>query len=236
LLRSPPATAKAGGTGKTGGTPTELDSFLDALTHPMADMVNVRMEILGDPAWISQSQFIPLNGDAFAQGTGVGSDPDIDYWRANRRRIWNEDLQCFNTDVAEPIINLNFRMPTDFNNQTGVYEMQATQSAAFSGLYRVIQVEHNFEDGKFTNVLQMTRFNNQGMPISNPVPTSVVVDKQGESFVVLKSELTKFYADKNFVNLNENLTSIGKKFIDLASAGVSRIKNKVKNKIKGFLS
>ena len=81
----------------------------------------------------------------------------------------------------------------------------------------------------------MTRFNNQGMPISNPVPTSVVVDKKGESFVVLKSELTKFYADKNFINLNENLTSIGKKFIDLASAGVSRIKNKVKNKIKGFL-
>ena len=127
-------------------------------------------------------------------------------------------------------------MPTDFNDQTGVYELQTTQSAAFSGLYRVIQVEHNFEDGKFTNVLQMTRFNNQGMPISNPVPTSVVVDKQGESFVVLKSELTKFYADKNFVNLNENLTSIGKKFIDLASASVSRIKNKVKNKIKGFLS
>jgi len=236
LLRSSPGTAKQGGTGKTGGTPTQLDSFLDALTHPMADMVNVRMEILGDPAWISQSQFIPLNGDAFAPGTGVGSDPDIDYWRANRRRIWNEDLQCFNTDVAEPIINLNFRMPTDFNDQTGVYELQTTQSAAFSGLYRVIQVEHNFEDGKFTNVLQMTRFNNQGMPISNPVPTSVVVDKQGESFVVLKSELTKFYADKNFVNLNENLTSIGKKFIDLASAGVSRIKNKVKNKIKGFLS
>jgi hypothetical protein len=126
-------------------------------------------------------------------------------------------------------------MPTDFNDQTGVYELQTTQSAAFSGLYRVIQVEHNFEDGKFTNVLQMTRFNNQGMPISNPVPTSVVVDKKGESFVVLKSELTKFYADKNFINLNENLTSIGKKFIDLASAGVSRIKNKVKNKIKGFL-
>ena len=127
-------------------------------------------------------------------------------------------------------------MPTDFNDQTGVYELQATQSAAFSGLYRVIQVEHNFEDGKFTNVLQMTRFNNQGMPISNPVPTSAVVDKNGESFVVLKSELTKFYASKNFININENLTSIGKKFIDLASANVSRIKNKITNKIKGFIS
>ncbi len=236
LLRSHPASAKAGGTGKTGGTPTQLDNFLDALTHPMADMVNVRMEILGDPAWISQSQFIPLNADTFEQGTGIGKDPDIDYWRANRRRIWNEDLQCFNTDVAEPIINLNFRMPTDFNDNTGVYDLQSTQSAAFSGLYRVVQVEHNFEDGKFTNVLQLVRFNNQGLPISTPVPTSSVIDRNGESFVVLKSELTKFYASKNFVNLNENLTSIGKKFIDLASANVTRIKNKVTNKIKGFIS
>jgi phage-related holin len=63
-----------------------------------------------------------------------------------------------------------------------------------------------------------------------------VVDKNGESFVVLKSELTKFYASKNFININENLTSIGKKFIDLASANVSRIKNKITNKIKGFIS
>ena len=72
------------------------------------------------------------------------------------------------------------------------------------------------------------------------MPTSSVVDRNGESFVVLKNELTKFYASKNFININENLTSIGKKFIDLASANVSRIKskitNKIKNKIKGFIS
>ena len=236
VTRSHPGTAKNEGTGKTGGTPTQLDQFLDSLTHPMADMVNLRLEILGDPAWISQSQFIPMNTSNFAQGTGVGTDPDIDYWRANRRRIWNEDLQCYNTDVAEPIINLNFRMPTDLNDQTGVYELQTGQAAAFSGLYRVVQVEHNFVDGKYTNVLNLVRFNNQGMPISNPVPTTSVVDRNGEPFIVLKSELPNFYNVKNFANIKENLTSIGKKFIDLASANVTRLKAKVTNKIKGFLS
>jgi hypothetical protein len=236
VTRSYPGSAKSEGTGKTGGTPTQLDSFLDALTHPLADMVNVRMEILGDPAWISQSQFIPINTTNFAQGTGRGSDPDINYWRANRRRIWNDDLQCYNTDVAEPIINLNFRMPTDLNDRTGVYELQTDQSAAFSGLYRVVQVEHNFVDGRYTNVLHMVRFNNQGMPISDPIPTTSVVDKNGEPFVVLKSELANFYQVKNFANVKENLTSIGKKFIDLASANVTRVKNNVVNKIKGFIS
>ena len=236
VTRSHPGTGKSEGTGKTGGTPTQLDQFLDALTHPMADMVNVKMEILGDPAWISQSQFIPINTSNFAQGTGIGNDPDIDYWRANRRRIWNAELQCYNTDVAEPIINLNFRMPTDLNDQTGVYELQTGQTAAFSGLYRVVQVEHNFVDGKYTNVLSLVRFNNQGMPISNPVPTTSVVDRNGEPFIVLKSELANFYKVKNFANVKENLTSIGKKFVDLASANVTRLKAKVTNKIKGFLS
>ena len=236
MTRSHPDTAKSEGTGKTGGTPTQLDSFLDSLTHPLADMVNVRMEILGDPAWISQSQFIPLNAKSFARGAGKATDPDIGYWRRNKDRIWNSDLRCYNTDVAEPIIMLNFRMPTDFNDQTGVYELQADQSAEFSGLYRVVQVEHNFTDGKYTNVLNLTRFNNQGVIISDPVPSTSVTVRGGESFIVLKNELTKFYSLKELTNVKSNLTSIGRKYIDLASANVSRIKNKITDKIKGFIS
>ena len=234
--RSYPNSSKAEGTGKTGGTPTQLDSFLDSLTHPLADMVNVRMEILGDPAWISQSQFIPLNAKNFARGAGKATDPDIGYWRRNKDRIWNSDLRCYNTDVAEPIILLNFRMPTDLNDQTGVYELQADQSAEFSGLYRVVQVEHNFTDGKYTNVLNLTRFNNQGVIISDPVPSASVILRDGTSYVVLKNELTKFYSAKELTNVKSNLTSIGKKYIDLVSANVSRIKNKITNKIKGFIS
>ena len=236
MTRSHPDTAKSEGTGKTGGTPTQLDSFLDSLTHPLADMVNVRMEILGDPAWISQSQFIPLNAKSFARGAGKATDPDIGYWRRNKDRIWNSDLRCYNTDVAEPIIMLNFRMPTDFNDQTGVYELQADQSAEFSGLYRVVQVEHNFTDGKYTNVLNLTRFNNQGVIISDPVPSASVTVRGGESFIVLKNELTKFYSLKELTNVKSNLTSIGRKYIDLASANVSRIKNKITDKIRGFIS
>ena len=117
--RSYPSTAKSEGTGKTGGTPTQLDAFLDSLTHPLADMVNIQMTILGDPAWISQSQFIPLNASNFSPNVGTGTDPDIDIWRANRGRIWNDELRCYNTDVAEPIIMLNFRLPTDINDRTG---------------------------------------------------------------------------------------------------------------------
>ena len=236
ITKSEVGLSKNEGTGKTGGTPTQLDAFLDSLTHPLADMVNIRMEVLGDPAWISQSQFIPLNAKNFAQGTGKGTDPDIDYWRANRDRIWNDELRCYNTDVAEPIIMLKFRMPTDFNDKTGVYELQSDQSAAFSGLYRVVQVEHNFTDGRYTNVLHLTRFNNQGVDISSPVPTSTVTNVDGVSYVMLKNELTKYYIANNLTNVRSNIVSVGKKYLDLAMANVSRVKNAVTNKIKGFIS
>ena len=125
---------------------------------------------------------------------------------------------------------------TDFNDKTGVYELQSDQSAAFSGLYRVVQVEHNFTDGRYTHVLHLTRFNNQGVDISSPVPTSSVTNVDGESYVLLKNELTKYYSANNLTNVRSNIVSVGKKYLDLAMANVSRVKNAVTNKIKGFIS
>jgi len=220
LLKSEPTIFSSEGTGKTGGTPTELDAFLDTLTHPLADMVNVRMEILGDPAWLGQSQFIPVNPELFGNKR-IHRDVDMDYWQSNRSRIWNDQLRCYNPDVAEPIILLNFRMPTDINDRTGVYELQSDQSAEFSGLYRVVMVEHNFTDGKYTNVLQLTRFNNQGVVISNPVPTATVISKDGTtSEVKTASEAAALVTELQGVY--KDVSNIGRKFTDLIS------------KIKGF--
>jgi hypothetical protein len=222
LLKTESTVFSSPGTGKTGGTPTELDAFLDTLTHPLADMVNIRMEILGDPAWLGQSQFIPVSPELFGTKR-IHRDIDMDYWQSARNRIWNDEFRCYNPDVAEPIVLLNFRMPTDLNDRTGIYDLQSDQSAEFSGLYRVIGVEHNFSDGKYTNVLQMTRFNNQGVNISNPVPTSVVVSKDGTT-----SEVKTFSEAQALVTelqgVYKDVSNIGRKFTDLIS------------KIKGFFS
>ncbi len=220
LLKKETTNFSSPGTGKTGGTPTELDAFLDTLTHPLADMVNIRMEILGDPAWLGQSQFIPVTPELFGNKR-IHRDSNMDYWQANRGGIWNDQLRCYNPDVAEPIILLNFRMPTDLNDRTGVYDLQSDQSAEFSGLYRVIGVEHNFSDGKYTNVLQLTRFNNQGVTISNPVPTTVVVTKDGTTSDVKTASEAKALISQ-FEGVYKDVSNIGRKFTDLVS------------KIKGF--
>ena len=136
-----------------------VDQFFDAITNPLADMVVVNMSILGDPAWLGQSQFIPATP---VNSNGSSQDNNIDFFRGDvKDNIWNPNLKCFNYDVAEPITNLTFNVPQDFNDKTGVYEMSSAQQAVFSGLYRVTQVQHSFTDGQFTQALTMVRFNNQ---------------------------------------------------------------------------
>ena len=213
--RSNPGLAKSNSTNKTGGGFTFVDQFIDELTHPLADMVNVRMEILGDPAWLGQSQFIPAVPEKVADG--VSKDDTIDFWRGNLNAVWDVKRGCYNPDLAEPIIMLNFKMPTDLDDKTGIYEMGSSQQGMFSGLYRVIRVEHNFNSGRYTNVLHLTRFNNQGVYISSPVDEYVTsVSSTGDSYVGTKKEADEFaqYLKDEGGGLSE-VINIGRKIKDL---------------------
>lgn len=219
-LRSQAILAKSAGTGKTGTTFKYIDQFIDYLTHPLADMVNIRMEILGDPAWISQSQFIPANPEIF---DGVSTDKDIDYWRGNLQNIWNTQYECYNTDLAEPIVFLKFRMPTDIDDKRGIYEMQSDDQAEFSGLYRVIQVEHNFTDGQYRCILQMTRFNNQGVYISAPATSYIAQGVNGIIEKVSSEQLKKLLSGNVY---QDRVISIGRK--------INQLKEQAKSFVAGF--
>ena len=78
-------------------------------------MINVSMDILGDPAWISQSQFIPMN--LFESKGGTAERKDVDYWQGGVNHVWNDKWKCYNFDVADPLIMLKFKMPTDANDK-----------------------------------------------------------------------------------------------------------------------
>jgi len=163
-LKSEPSVYKSTSANRTGKSDSRIDQFFDAITNPTADMVLVNMEILGDPAWVGQSQFIPATP---VNTSGSSRDNNIDFFRGGKKdNIWNPNLKCFNYDVAEPVINLKFKTPQDFNDRKGVYELSSAQEAVFSGLYRVVQVQHNFTDGRFTQNLTMVRFNNQDRPVT----------------------------------------------------------------------
>lgn len=164
-LKSEASVHKTSPSNRTGKAEARIDQFFDAITNPLADMVVVNMSILGDPAWLGQSQFIPATP---LNANGSSQDNNINFFRGGAKdNIWNPKLKCFNYDVAEPITNLTFKVPQDFNDKTGVYEMSSAQQAVFSGLYRVTQVQHSFTDGQFTQNLTMVRFNNQDSKVTN---------------------------------------------------------------------
>ena len=109
---------------------------------------------------------------------------NMDYWQGGKNLIWNDKFKCYNTDVADPVILLNFRMPSDLDDKRGVYEIADGKSTTFTGLYRVVGVTHNFDSGSFTQTLNMVRFKNQGIKISKPIEQMRTYSfKSGESYV-----------------------------------------------------
>lgn len=134
---------------------SQIQEFYDYLTNPKGDMVQVEMKIMGDPAFIGQDLMIPLempSKSGVVDSVRVGTVKGLDF---------DPQLGCFNFDRSEPIVQLNFLAPSDLNENTGLYDFTSQPTPQFNGLYRVNRVESIFDGGRFTQNLQMTRYNNQ---------------------------------------------------------------------------
>ena len=114
-------------------------------------------------------------------------------------------------------------MPTDIDDKRGIYEMQSDDQAEFSGLYRVIQVEHNFTDGQYRCILQMTRFNNQGVYISAPATSYIAQGVNGIIEKVSSEQLKKLLSGNVY---QDRVISIGRK--------INQLKEQAKSFVAGF--
>lgn len=199
-LKSDTSLYKSSTDGRTGRSDNRLDQFFDAITNPTADMVVVNMAILGDPAWLGQSQFIPPTPIA---SNGSSTDNNLEFFRGGRKTmVWNPKLRCYNYDVAEPITNLTFKTPQDFDDTTGVYEISSDQRQVFSGLYKVTQVQHSFSEGKFTQNLTMVRFNNQDREITRTSNEKIV--KRNNVITNVKNPIQESRINENIWSIRED--------------------------------
>lgn len=126
-----------------GGLETESSraarQFHEAITNG-SDMINLDMQIIGDPYWIAQS----------GQGN-YSSKPDS----ANLNKDGSVNYQTGEVDIQ-----VNFRTPIDINQSTGLYDFGTTKTAPvlqWSGLYQVINVTSSFHGGQFTQTLSGSR-------------------------------------------------------------------------------
>ena len=178
-LRSYPSLIKSDQQTKTGDSEELMVSeFFDYLVNPTADMIQVEMDVLGDPGLLAQDMYITLDGEYANKSAYVGND------------AWSEELGCFNLEYQMPIINLNYRVPADVDVEKGLMFLpnrpNVDDNISFSGAYQITKVESRIENGQFIQTLTMTRLNNQQgigrAPFSlSKGDTKVIYDKKKEN-------------------------------------------------------
>jgi len=149
--RSVTEVANATATGNSGGSDADTPAirvarmFHEAIVNNDTDMVTMELTIIGDPYYLADSgqgnYFSPPSGF-----TGYTSDGTMDY------------------QSSEVEVLVTFKTPIDYNTGNGLMifpEIDNVPVNAFTGLYKVNIVRNSFAGGKFTQVLELIRRNNQ---------------------------------------------------------------------------
>lgn len=127
------------------------------LTNP-GDMVNLNMEIMGDPYYIPTS--------------GMGSQI------VKPTSSFELDDGSMNYQSNEVMIVINFRTPIDFDPRTGLYKFDQ-KIDMWSGLYLIWQVESKFNQNKFTQNIKGIRLRQQ---IGDQTADNIfIVEDQGQN-------------------------------------------------------
>lgn len=149
--------------------------FYDYITNPEVDMIKIELEILGDPAFICQDQFITIHEDRSKRADGLGAG------------VISKKYGSFNAENFQPLIQLNFvRPPDDLEDRfTGAYEYHygsgGTIENTFKGIYQVTKVDSRFQQGQFLQTLYCVRLNQQ----------------QGSAARVIEQHISKNYKEQN---------------------------------------
>ena len=147
-----PAQSQATGTDQqasAGGTLLDADkhnaaAFRNSIYSQLnGDMLQLKLTILGDPEFIKQD-------DIFYSPDSIGYTPD--------KQFVNGTSGSLVMDSGAIYCNVVFKTPADIDETVGLrYYNDKEQTASFSGMYSVQQVESEFRQGKFTQNLTLIR-------------------------------------------------------------------------------
>lgn len=207
-----------------------FDLWMDGFNNPIGDMVNVEMEIRGDPIYISSNQFNPLaTPDTFPkEGVGVWTNTNRSS-KNGSSETFDEDSSSYNTNSAEPYVVLNYRFPVDINLETGEYELNQGHRSPFNGLYRVYGVQHMFDRGQFRQKLQMNRFKDQGYKVDAPTSNQYTEGFKGNTPTQLKDFKAEF---KDYFDFAEKWGTFIDSKINEVKAGIKAVGDKIKNLLR----
>lgn len=116
--------------------------FNEAIVNSNVSLLNIEMEIMGDPYFITDS--------------GVGN------YNAEATNFYNINIDnTVNHQSGEVDILVNFRTPIDYGNDGAyLYDGKSIGLKDFSGLYQVITITNKFSDNVFTQAINAIRRKN----------------------------------------------------------------------------
>ena len=116
---------------------TRQVKHLQAILQAEGDLIDLELEIRGDPYYVSSS--------------GMGNQSSI----APRSYNLMSD-GSFNYQSGEVDILVRFRTPLDLDPVSGLYKF-AQEIDQLSGLFQILEVESKFNNNKFTQVVKLIR-------------------------------------------------------------------------------
>ena len=133
------------------------------ITSGSGDLVNIDLEIMGDPYWLVDSGI----SNYFAR-------------ESTKSRLLTED-GTMNYEGGNVFVYLTFRTPSDLDEVTGLYQWPKDGGESpFSGIYRVTKCDNTFSDGIFKQKLKCVRQPGQSQDYGKQNPNAIgnlVIDK-----------------------------------------------------------
>jgi hypothetical protein len=166
--------ASAGGANTRSETINARSTLDSVYTSAGGDMINLKMKIIGDPEFIKQDDLFVTPAAAKTKAGGNAQ---------TQNSVYVPGTTSIDMDTGEIYCYVTFRTPSDFNDANGMFDLNSGnkyQVSEFSGYYKVITVENEFSGGKFTQTLNLVRYQNQD-PINKSAASSTTVVTNGEA-------------------------------------------------------
>lgn len=115
-------------------------------TSAAGDMINLKLQILGDPEFIKQDDIFYNPG----------------FLKLTYKNQYLPGNGSIAMDNGEIFCNVTFKSPVDIDENTGLLRTDSKYTVSyFSGYYKVIKIDSEFRSGKFTQTLELIRYPNQ---------------------------------------------------------------------------
>jgi hypothetical protein len=131
------------------------------MTLSQADMMNVKLKIIGDPHFIKQDDvFYSPRGPSNANTKKSIHDSSAQSKTAKDPRLTPNNSII--TDNGQVYVHIQFRTPIDIDESTGLMRYDSKYKlSVFSGLYMILRIDSQFSNGQFIQTLDLVRLANQ---------------------------------------------------------------------------